>query len=53
MKEWDALHGAFPKTIWIARKNASSSEYEQVLRALHEQIEAFASDEERTILVIQ
>jgi predicted nuclease of predicted toxin-antitoxin system len=50
--ELDVLHGAPPKTIWIARANLSTRDYEQALRSLHEQIEAFASDPERTLLVI-
>ena len=50
--ELDALYGAPPKTIWIARRNLSTGDYEQLLRSLHEQIEAFASDPLRTLLVI-
>jgi predicted nuclease of predicted toxin-antitoxin system len=48
----DILHGAPPKTIWLARKNASTSEYERLLRTSHEQIEAFALDTERSLLII-
>ncbi len=50
--EFDVLYGAPPKTIWIARPNLSTRDYEQILRTLHEQIEAFASDADRTLLVI-
>ena len=50
--ELDALYGAPPKTIRIARPNLSTVDYEQLLRSLHEQIEAFASDPLRTLLVI-
>ena len=50
--ELDVLYGAPPKTIWIARPNLSTRDYEQLLRSMHEQIEAFASDVTRTLLVI-
>ena len=48
----DALLGPPPKVIWIHRENAPTAEYEQLLRALHEQIEAFGADAERSLLVI-
>jgi predicted nuclease of predicted toxin-antitoxin system len=32
----DVLYGAPPKTIWIARPNLSTGDYEQLLRSLHE-----------------
>jgi hypothetical protein len=48
----DALFGAPPKTIWIHRENAPTSEYERLLRKFHEQIEAFQADPERTLLII-
>ena len=50
--EMDALFGAPPKTIWIARENAPTSDYERLLRTFHEQIEAFAADNERSLLII-
>lgn len=48
----DALFGAPPKTIWIHRENAPTSEYERLLRTLHEQIEAFVADTQRSLLII-
>lgn len=48
----DALFGAPPKTIWLHCDNAPTSEYERLLRTLHEQIEAFQEDPERTLLII-
>lgn len=48
----DALFGMPPKTIWICRENAPTAEYERLLRVLHEQIEAFGADTERSLLVI-
>lgn len=48
----DALYGPPPKAIWITRENASTSEYERLVRGLHEQIEAFAEDKERSLLVV-
>jgi len=50
--ELDAVHGPPPKTIWIARENAPTAEFEQLLKAFHEQIEAFAADSERSLLII-
>ena len=49
--ELDVLYGAPPKTIWIARPNLSAR-LRAMLRSMHEQIEAFASDVTRTLLVI-
>ena len=48
----DALFGSPPKTIWLNRENAASSTYEQLIRTSHEQIEAFFSDVERSLLII-
>ena len=48
----DAVLGAPPKAIWISRVNAPTSEYERLLRTLHEQIEAFGDDPQRSLLVI-
>jgi predicted nuclease of predicted toxin-antitoxin system len=48
----DALFGAPPKTIWIHRENAPTSEYERLLRKFYEQIEAFQADPERTLLIM-
>lgn len=48
----DAVFGAPPKTIWIARQNAPTSDFERLLRVLHEQIEAFDADPERSLLII-
>jgi predicted nuclease of predicted toxin-antitoxin system len=48
----DALYGPPPKTIWLARDNACTAEYERLLRTFHEQIEAFAADQERSLLMI-
>ena len=48
----DALFGAPPKTIWIHCENAPTSEYERLLRVLHEQIEAFVADTQRSLLII-
>ncbi|MBI3879201.1 MAG: DUF5615 family PIN-like protein [Verrucomicrobia bacterium] len=48
----DALLGFPPKVIWICRDNSPTAEYERLLRVLHEQIEAFGADSERSLLVI-
>jgi len=48
----DALFGAPPKTVWIHRENAPTSEYERLLRILYEQIEAFVADPQRSLLII-
>jgi predicted nuclease of predicted toxin-antitoxin system len=48
----DALFGAPPKTIGIHRENAPTAEYERLLRTLHEQIEAFVTDSQRSLLII-
>lgn len=48
----DALYGAPPKTIWIHRENAPTAEYELALRSLHEQVEAFLADDQRSLLII-
>ena len=50
--ELDALLGAPPKTIWIYRENAPTSEYERLLRTLHEQFDAFVADTQRSLLII-
>jgi predicted nuclease of predicted toxin-antitoxin system len=50
--EMDTLLGPPPKIIWIARENAPTAEYERLLCALLEQIEAFSADSERSLLVI-
>ena len=41
-----------PKVIWLRRGNASTSEYMRVLLANIEQIEAFANDSQRSLLII-
>ena len=48
----DSVLGAPPKTIWIARQNVPTAEFERLLRVLHEQIEAFDGDSERSLLII-
>jgi predicted nuclease of predicted toxin-antitoxin system len=48
----DALFGPPPKAIWLNRENAPTSTFEQLLRSSHEQIEAFFSDPERSLLII-
>lgn len=41
-----------PKVIWIRRGNSSTSEYMHLLLANAEQIEAFAKDSQRSVLII-
>jgi predicted nuclease of predicted toxin-antitoxin system len=41
-----------PKVIWLRRDNASTSEYLRLLQTQREQIEAFANDPHRNVLVI-
>jgi predicted nuclease of predicted toxin-antitoxin system len=41
-----------PKVIWIRRGNASTSDYMRLLMANTEQIEAFANDPQRSVLII-
>jgi predicted nuclease of predicted toxin-antitoxin system len=40
------------KVIWLTIGNASTAHRERVLRLQHEQIEAFATDPERRVLII-
>jgi predicted nuclease of predicted toxin-antitoxin system len=48
----DAVHGAPPKVIWIHRQNASTADYEVLLRKFREQVEAFALNDDRSLLII-
>jgi len=41
-----------PKVIWLRRGNASTSDYMRLLVANKEQIEAFANDSQRSVLII-
>jgi predicted nuclease of predicted toxin-antitoxin system len=41
-----------PKVIWLRRDNASTSEYLRLLKMQKEQIEAFANDSHRNVLII-
>ena len=50
--EYDRLMGSPPKTIWIVRENAPTVEYDRLLRALREQIEAFDADPARSLLML-
>jgi len=47
-----AIHGYPPKVIWLKRGNCSTNTVEGILRNHYSDIEAFASDPNRGILVL-
>ena len=48
-----SLFGAPPKVIWLALGNCSTSEIERRLRGHHEEIEAFATEPDTALLVVE
>lgn len=48
-----ALYGAPPKVIWLTVGNCSTGAIERRLRAQREEIEAFATEADTTLLVIE
>ena len=48
-----SLYGTPPKVIWLAVGNCSTSEIERRLRGHREEIEAFATEPDTTLLVIE
>lgn len=54
-KDFSLLTAAIPngpKVVWLRRANASTSEYMRLLVSQKEQIEAFAVDPQRPVLII-
>lgn len=48
-----SLFGAPPKVIWLALGNCSTSEIERRLRGHHQELEAFVTERDTTLLVIE
>ncbi len=48
-----SLYGAPPKVIWLALGNCSTSEIERRLRRHRDEIEAFTTEPDATLLVIE
>ena len=46
------IHGMPPKVIWLRRGNCSTTTVERILRSHHSNIESFADDLNRGILVL-